>query len=472
MKHLKYVFAAMTPLVFAACDKDDDPVFVPALEFATDKLSADAAGGILSVEVKADMPYEVVMPQEAEWVKLAEEAQAEATLSFEVEKNTAATARTAAVVIRASESVTPADTLLITQSGLDDAADITAEFDPKFAALLEYIRLIPDAKRITYADVKDIKFVNANLVSARFNLNSVRGIEYMESLIFLNLEDHRITSLDVSHNTKLKYLYVGTAMPAEESYRLSPMNLSKNTELEVLVCDNARQTELDVSHNTKLKTLYCTNNQLTSLDLRQNTALTTLGCNNNELASLDVSHCPELESLYASYNPFSTLDLSHNTKLTHLECVFPKVQVLDLSHNTELQYLRCQFGELTTLDVSRCTKLVNLFCYDNRITSLDLSGCTELAKLYCNNNRLTSLDVSRCTELKELCCAQNLLTGVDISHNRALTGLFCIGNPGQDGSFKVSVWPGCELKATDFSWKEVSAWEYNGQTVTVEYIEK
>lgn len=49
-----------------------------------------------------------------------------------------------------------------------------------------------------------------------------------------------------------------------------------------------------------------------------------------------------------------------------------------------------------------------------------------------------------------------------------------MGNPGQDNSFVVTVWPGYEVKVTDGSSnpvKEITSWEYAGQTVTVKYVE-
>ena len=41
-------------------------------------------------------------------------------------------------------------------------------------------------------------------------------------------------------------------------------------------------TNLDVSNNTALTDLECNNNQLTSLDVSQNTALTYLYCDGNK----------------------------------------------------------------------------------------------------------------------------------------------------------------------------------------------
>jgi Leucine-rich repeat (LRR) protein len=73
-------------------------------------------------------------------------------------------------------------------------------------------------------------------------------------------------------------------------------------------------TSLDVSKNTALTGLMCENNQLTSIDVSKNTALFVLHCNNNQLTSLDVSKNTELLWLWCHSNQLTSLDLITNTK--------------------------------------------------------------------------------------------------------------------------------------------------------------
>ena len=62
-----------------------------------------------------------------------------------------------------------------------------------------------------------------------------------------------------------------------------------------LWCYDNNLTTLDVSNNTELEILACGNNQLTSLDVSHNTLLTDLMCSNNQLASVDLSNTNCLE---------------------------------------------------------------------------------------------------------------------------------------------------------------------------------
>lgn len=478
MNRIKYLFVATLLFVLSSCDKDDEPPFVPTLEFAADRLPAEVEGGILSIDVRADVPFEVVMPQDGDWVKLSENVQAlqsnisSATLSFEVEKNLSGNARTAEVIIQATE-ISIADTLHIIQSGLADDADITAQFDPEFARCLVKAGSIPDAKRITYEDVKDIRIINL-LFYGTPELTSIRGIEYCTSLTTLDCKRVKLATLDVSHNLKLKQLRLGFDEFEDVDYQLKELDVSHNTELEDLDCANAGLTSLDVSHNTKLITLNCAKNQLTHIGLNNCSELEYFNANANEFSVLDISKNTNLKQLECSPNKLTSLDLSKNTELTELSCSHGALTSLDLSHNTKLEWLYCDANQLTSLDVSHCPQLKYLFCTRNRIASLDVSCNTKLKLLLCFNNRLASLDLNRNTELESLNCEQNLLPGVDISSNRDVKYLYCMGNPGQENSFVVTVWPGCEVKVTDGNSnpvKEITSWEYDGQTVTVKYVE-
>ena len=65
-------------------------------------------------------------------------------------------------------------------------------------------------------------------------------------------------------------------------------------------------TSIDVSRNTQLKFLYCRNNKLSSLDLSKNTELFVLNCSDNKLSRLDLSKNTQLRGLFCYGNNFST----------------------------------------------------------------------------------------------------------------------------------------------------------------------
>ena len=73
---------------------------------------------------------------------------------------------------------------------------------------------------------------------------------------------------------------------------------------------NNQLTSLDVSNNTALEFLYCFNNQLTSLDVKATNHLEILHCFNNQLTSLDVRN---------GNNPVIFFNSTNNPNLT---CIY------------------------------------------------------------------------------------------------------------------------------------------------------
>ena len=223
------------------------------------------------------------------------------------------------------------------------------------------------------------------------NIKSLAGIEQFENLGILDCSDNNLTSLDVSHNTKLSILLC-------RSNNLTSLDVSHNSDLRELDCRYNNQfyddklMSLDVSNNSKLKKLYCGGNNLTSLDVSHNTALEELDCGSNNLTSLDVSQNTALKKLECYGNNLTSLDVSHNTALEELNCAGNSLTSLDLSKNTALEELNCGSNNLTSLDLSKNTALSTLYCSDNNLTSLDVSDA--LLKLDYSNNPLRLSDLS------------------------------------------------------------------------------
>lgn len=104
---------------------------------------------------------------------------------------------------------------------------------------------------------------------------------------------------------------------------------------------SSKLTALDVSKNTELRYLSCTDNQLTVLDISKNTALVNLDCSYNQLTVLDVSKNTALTGLSCPFNKLTALDVSKNTALTDLFCLKNQLTSLDISNNDALIWLTC-----------------------------------------------------------------------------------------------------------------------------------
>ena len=316
---------------------------------------------------------------------------------------------------------------------------------------------------------------------------NLSGIECFSNLTTLYCYGNGITTLDVSKNTKLEYIYA-------DGNPLSELDVSGCPALKELFCSREHPfggflTKLDVSKNPALTKLYCNKHGLELLDVSHNPLLSELSCYENNLSNLDVSGCIELTQLFCGKNHLTNLDLSNNKKLYHLDCTNNQLTSLDVS-NTSMWQLSCKYNQLISLDISGtgvssldcndspleilnargcalyelkwdnhqltsldvrdcwdlrrlycssnqltslnvigCSNLYDLRCGSNQLTNLDVSGCEELETLHCGNNQITSLDVGRCSKMKGLGCSMNQLSSLDVSNNASLDYLYCETNP-------------------------------------------
>ena len=464
-----YLLALAATLAFTGCKKDDGGNPLPGTltiektEYALDAVENRTA--TVAFSASADWTLSVVYDDAesaTEWLTVtpASGTAGEQTVELSATRNYRTSDRTAyADLVCGEQSVR----LTVTQAAASGDTDFTALFDPDFAKKLQELGHISDAENITPADMENIAAITSLHVPGTDDasgLTSLQGIEYFESLTYLNCSNNQLTSLDVSANTALTYLDCFLN-------QLTSLDVSANTALTELYCSYNPLTSLDVSANTALTLLFCYDNQLTSLDVSANTALTQLYCSINQLTSLDVSANTALTVLYCFSNQLTSLDMSANTALTELDCANNSLTSLDVSANTALTYLDCSNNQLTSLDVSANTALTLLYCAVNQLTSLDISRNTELTQLTCFDNQLTSLDVSANTALTVLNCANNSLTSLDVSANTALTELDCANNPGDgESTFPVTAW--FDTKPENLTVSQTS-WTYGGKAITIDF---
>ncbi len=185
---------------------------------------------------------------------------------------------------------------------------------------------------------------------------------YSDGISYLDVQDCKLTSLDVSGCSSITDLRC-------TGNQLSTLNVSANTALTLLYCYNNNLTALDVSKNILLKSLSCDHNQLSALDISKNTALKKLYCQKNQLSNLDVSTNTMLEVLYCDTNNLTTLNLTDNTALTELVCGNNQLTSLDVSHNTKLYYLSCEYNRLNSLTgiENINVEYLSLICYHNAL---------------------------------------------------------------------------------------------------------
>lgn len=224
-----------------------------------------------------------------------------------------------------------------------------------------------DAETVTKFSVAD-PLNNTNLPNVSDSIRDLTGIEAFVNLRFLSCRINKLTSLDVSKNTKLTHLR----------------------------CDSNKLSNLDVSQNVLLDTLWVGFNKLSSINVSNLSEMTVFYCNNNFLESLNLSNNPKLKVLWCGINPYlDELDVSHNSDLSLLGCYGMDLDSLDVSSNQALTNLRCYWNNLTFLDLSNNPNLEMVRCYHNQLTYLDLRNGNNviLDTLRADDNNLTCINV-------------------------------------------------------------------------------
>lgn len=228
-----------------------------------------------------------------------------------------------------------------------------------------------------------------HLYIANYGITSLKGIEAFTNLEVLVCPDNPLTSLDVSVFPELIELNCANCFnksSQSRSYENGVLDLSANTKLQALSCENNGLREL-ILPDSPLKNIYCNNNQLKSLDLSKNESLEFVNCEYNQIEEIDLSKNVALIDFHATGNNLFQIDLTANTQLTSLSLYDNDFTALEVSANVNLQYLSCGSNELTSLDVSKNTNLTSLNCESNRMLTLNVSANTQLEFLNCGDQR-------------------------------------------------------------------------------------
>lgn len=231
-------------------------------------------------------------------------------------------------------------------------------------------------------------------------ITSFKGIEYFTALTSLECSRTKLTSLDTSHNKKLGYLRCNY-IP-----ELTTLNVSQNTELKVLYCNDNSLADLNLTNNSALETLECGDSELTTLDLSKNTELKYFGCFNSKLSSLDLTNNTNLEELHFAGNNVSTLDVSKNTNLKQLRVFSNKLISLDTSKNNTLQVLEVQDNPLTSMYLGDSGPAIPEVTFSNRPYPIEVSTATKTFDL----SQLPGFVVSKASDWTNGRVDDNILT--------------------------------------------------------------
>ena len=177
-----------------------------------------------------------------------------------------------------------------------------------------------------------------------YDLTGIEALVNLESFALYDI--FQGSTIDLSQNTALKYyLYLASS-------NLTEVDLSQNTQLEILGIHNSQISTLDLSAHVNLHTIDVSNNQLTNIVFPEGVFLNELMLQNNQLTSLDLSPINKIGDygFNCSNNPlteFITGDATfvgdfrcENTLLTSLNVKPEEFLAIYVNNNYNLQYIQ------------------------------------------------------------------------------------------------------------------------------------
>lgn len=253
---------------------------------------------------------------------------------------------------------------------------------------------------------------------ANNSIASVTGLDQIPGLISLDLSDNQISTIDLSANTALTTIRLGTnQLTAVGGINgLLETTLFSVTDLDI---SNNNFTTLDTSGLISLDGLNIANNSIAVLDLSNNTRLASLNAAGNGLSSLDLSSNDELRELNLANNSFTSIAPNSNLVLPDDPMNF-QLEVLNISNN--------QLGNIAAADWARLTYLLSLNVSNNtNLSSMNISPLVNLESLTATNlaqdpvTGFTSLNTNFNPNLTYVNLADNAISRVDLSSVSGVT---------------------------------------------------
>ena len=275
------------------------------------------------------------------------------------------------------------------------------------------------------------------------NIYDLTGIEDFKNLTFLNVESNKLTTIDVSQNTKLTSLYFGHNFITEFNISsdilekisgsgndLGSINLSNCPNLEEVLFYDCNLQSVDLSSLPKLKKLELSTNNFTTIDFSNQSLLESISIQTSSLNFIDISGQINLKTLLLGNNNFTTIDLSNQVNLVQLDLGSNKLSSIDVSNSQNLTFLGISNNEITGIDLSKNVNLEKTYLSNNNITGeVDFSNNNRLYHVESGNNKISSIKFDNPIYMERLDLEFNSLTTIDVSKMDELTIFHINTNP-------------------------------------------
>ena len=260
-------------------------------------------------------------------------------------------------------------------------------------------------------NIKNIEELN---ISGR-QISDLTGIEDFKSLIILNASDNELSAIDLSHNTDLLFLLLNDNKLTGLDISGLPVLWDFKALNNLLTCVKVNQEQLDCVHNGCV-----TNNEFGGWKVDEGVVY-----------SLDCSSVSGAQTYVPDDNfEQALIDLGLDDKLDDY------VTSASIINTEELRLENMGIQDLTGIEDFENLRI--LVVTNNNLVNLDVSQNPFLESLFCDNNQLTSLDISQNFFLNPgaFLATHNQLSCVNISPAHLWTGAW-IGPGAFDAALAV-----------------------------------
>ncbi|MGY6649045.1 hypothetical protein [Wenyingzhuangia sp. IMCC45574] len=186
--------------------------------------------------------------------------------------------------------------------------------------------------------------------------------------------------------------------------------------LEELDANNNEIKTVDLSKNSLLQVLNLGTNQLTKLEIDELSLLTNLDVSKNKINNLNLDNNILLERVSLFDNELTSLDLSNNRNLKVLDLKINKIQGLRMGEKPFLSVLDVSYNELLSIDLETSLNLVKLNLESNSLGGeLDLSKHKGITKLNLRSNLLEKIQIKNYMNLRLATSNFNVLNNASLN---------------------------------------------------------
>ena len=435
-------------------------------------------GKEISVEVKSNVDYDIIIPDEMDWIKqvLPSRALESNNYKFEITANSLFDEREGIVIFKDISNVLT-DTIFIIQDAVKAVFGIKkkeyklpvegGEISVKVTSNVDLKILIPDEFKSWIKLIQPYELGQNNFY---FKIEANEECETKKGIVVFSNELHNISDtifieqeINTSERAALVSFYKAlngdkwyiktnwlSDKPVGEWYGITTNALGQVVKIDMKestgLCGNINFLE----YLSQLEYLGCKGAAIVSFRIKDHSNIKDIvmcacdifieNCPNLETmnnyaditdpykGSIHVVNCPNLHDMSSIGRLVKTFKLERCPNLANLTLGQLVTPSLSLTSIKNLEKLEIRRSQIDYLNIEGLPKLQNFSAEIGILKKIDISNCMVLRNVECVSNGLSELEIDNCDNLTTINVRNNKLTKLDVSTCQNLKSLTCNAN--------------------------------------------